>query len=200
MMGSPASATKWITVLGLVALVGAQGDCGRASPPPCAEVDCVPASHSPYASSPEPTGARGASFPVVSQSLTIETGDIDETGPFPLPLTAKTPLGSLIYDPTVSGTIASVADADDFESGSLGPQWATSSSTPQGRIQVTGAFGTARGAFALLMDTAVSAPNNGNEAIWTVDLSGEDGCAARLLACRLQRRGESPAPRLHREC
>jgi hypothetical protein len=109
----------------------------------------------------------------VSQSLTIETGDIDETGPFPLPLTAKAPLGSLIYDPTVSGTIASVADADDFESGSLGPQWATSSSTPQGRIQVTGAFGTARGAFALLMDTAVSAPNNGNEAIWTVDLSGE---------------------------
>jgi hypothetical protein len=29
--------------------------------------------------------------------------DLDEDGPFPVPLVAKAPLGSLIYDPAVSG-------------------------------------------------------------------------------------------------
>jgi hypothetical protein len=69
-------------------------------------------------------------------------------------------------------SIASQLVIDDFESGALGPQWTTSSSTPSGRIQVTGAFGTAGGSFALLMDTSVSGPDNLNEAVWTVDLTG----------------------------
>ena len=68
-----------------------------------------------------------------------------------------------------------VVTSEDFTSGSLDPAvWTTSSSTPQGRIQVTGDFGTATGDFALLMDRSPSGPNNLNEAIWTVDVSAPD--------------------------
>lgn len=65
-----------------------------------------------------------------------------------------------------------VIDSDNFESGALDGQWSTSSSDPGGRIQVTGAFGTAAGSFALLMDRNPDGAYNNNEAIWTVDLSG----------------------------
>jgi hypothetical protein len=114
----------------------------------------------------------GAALVSASPFVAVETSDIDEEGPFPLPLGADPPLGSLIYESSISGRIAAIADQDDFESGALGPRWSTSSSTAGGRIQVTGAFGTASGSFALLMDTTLSGPNNLNEAVWTVDLSG----------------------------
>ena len=63
-------------------------------------------------------------------------------------------------------------ETEDFEAGSLDGQWTTSSSDPQGRIQVTGAYGTAAGGFALWMDRTPSGSSTLNEAIWTVDLSG----------------------------
>jgi len=64
-------------------------------------------------------------------------------------------------------------DAEDFETGALGTAWTTSSSTGEGRIQVTGDYGTAGGAYALLMDdTNGNGTYTLNEAIWTVDLSG----------------------------
>jgi hypothetical protein len=110
----------------------------------------------------------------------LEIGDIDEEGPYPLPLLPKLPLGSLIYDPSVMGQIATFAAVDDFETGVLGPEWSTSSSALNGRIQVTNAFGAGSGAFALLMDVAV-VQDNLNEAIWTVDLSGETSAVLRFL-------------------
>jgi len=63
--------------------------------------------------------------------------------------------------------------SEDFESGSLGAEWSTYSSTGNGRIQVTGEHGTAGGSYALLMDCEPGGSSNLNEAIWTVDLSGK---------------------------
>jgi methionine-rich copper-binding protein CopC len=40
--------------------------------------------------------------------------DNDQTQAFPVPLTAKNPLGSLIYDPTQTGVIAPAGDIDSF--------------------------------------------------------------------------------------
>jgi PKD repeat protein len=66
---------------------------------------------------------------------------------------------------------------DSFESGTLNAGWTISSSTfattaEQGRIQVTGDYGTAEGMYALLMDDFVDDDKfTLNEAIWTVDLS-----------------------------
>lgn len=62
------------------------------------------------------------------------------------------------------------AIAESFESGSLGSQWTTSSSTADGRVFVSSGYGAADGSYALLMDTTTSNFNL-NEAIWTVDLS-----------------------------
>jgi hypothetical protein len=63
---------------------------------------------------------------------------------------------------------------DDFESGSLDPDnWTTRSSTANGQVRVTGSFGTADGQYALLMDTIQSDQANLNEAIWTIDLTGQ---------------------------
>lgn len=62
--------------------------------------------------------------------------------------------------------------ADGFETGSLGAQWTSSSSAAGGRIQITGAQGTAAGSFAMLMDTTTSGTNIRNQADWTVNLSG----------------------------
>ena len=76
---------------------------------------------------------------------------------------------------TFMGSVVGSIDSkgsDGFESGTLGDQWTTNSSTANGRIQVTGSEGTAGGSFALLMDTSVNSTNNLNEAIWTVDLTG----------------------------
>ncbi len=131
-----------------------------------------------------PWDVPGAPGPVTSsaaaapRSAMVEIGDFDAAEPFPVPLEPKLPLGSLVYDPEVSGSLVVVADADDFESGALGPQWSTSSSTVGGRIQVTGSFGTAGGDFALLMDT-VSGGFTLNEATWRVDLAGQT--APRLV-------------------
>ncbi|MEE8450487.1 MAG: pre-peptidase C-terminal domain-containing protein [Thermoguttaceae bacterium] len=62
--------------------------------------------------------------------------------------------------------------SEDFESGEgLPPGWSTSSQRPEGRIQVTDAYGAAEGSYALLMD-CTNGEGNLNEAIWRVDLSG----------------------------
>ncbi len=63
-------------------------------------------------------------------------------------------------------------DGDDFESGALDSRWTTATSTTQGRIRVSSAFGAAGGSFALMMDVGVDNTNNLNEAIWAVDLTG----------------------------
>ncbi len=63
---------------------------------------------------------------------------------------------------------------EDFESGTLDGRWGTYSSLPDGRVEVTGAHGTGGGSFALLMDHLLrGSDGNLNEAIWTVDLSGQ---------------------------
>ncbi|MCH7751227.1 MAG: DVUA0089 family protein [Planctomycetes bacterium] len=77
-----------------------------------------------------------------------------------------------------TGTSLMTVFEEGFETGSLGPEWTTSSSRPDGRILVSNSLGTPAhsGSFHLSMDTAgVGAPLfNLNEAILTVDLSGFD--------------------------
>jgi len=63
-------------------------------------------------------------------------------------------------------------EGDSFETGNLGAAWTTHSSTGDGRIRVTGNYGTALGTYALLMDDTSAGGYTLNEAIWTVDLSG----------------------------
>ncbi|MEM7456966.1 MAG: S8 family serine peptidase [Planctomycetota bacterium] len=70
--------------------------------------------------------------------------------------------------PGVSGTPVIV---ENFDSGGFGPGWTTASSNSFGRIQVTGQFGTAGGANALVMDSNLDSNYVNNEAIWNVDLS-----------------------------
>ncbi|MCA9121143.1 MAG: pre-peptidase C-terminal domain-containing protein [Planctomycetaceae bacterium] len=86
------------------------------------------------------------------------------------------PLGSLMFQADVSGEIGApiAVFSDDFESGSLGPQWTTSSSTPYGRVGISNILGAPAnsGSFHLAMDTSYSGPYNLNEAILNVDLSG----------------------------
>jgi len=86
------------------------------------------------------------------------------------------PLGSLIFQADVAGEIGAPVSvfSDDFESGALGPQWTTSSSTPDGRVVVSNTLGAPAngGSFHLAMDTTVAGPSTLNEAILTVDLSG----------------------------
>jgi len=73
----------------------------------------------------------------------------------------------------VVGTLPAITGialhSEDFESG-MG--WSRYSSTADGRVRLTGEFGTASGDYALLMDRNPSGDYNLNEAIWTVDLSG----------------------------
>jgi PKD repeat protein len=59
-----------------------------------------------------------------------------------------------------------------FESGGLDAAWTTTSSTGDGRIQVTDSHGGAQGSYALLMDDDSEGGYTLNEAILTVDLSG----------------------------
>jgi hypothetical protein len=93
--------------------------------------------------------------------------------PFPLSLNAAGPGGSLIRENSVWGTFTGLpVVVEDFESGAFGGAWTTYSSTPNGRIQATGVYGTASGDYALVMDTTMNGTFNLNEAIWTVDLSG----------------------------
>lgn len=93
--------------------------------------------------------------------------------------TALTLVGSASPDVqrlAVVGTLPSssgdVADGEDFESGSLDSRWTTSSSNSLGRIAVSGAFGTAAGNYALMMDVTTNNNFNLNEAVWNVDLTG----------------------------
>lgn len=86
------------------------------------------------------------------------------------------PAGSLIFKVDVAGEIGAPVSvfADDFESGSLGSHWTTTSSTSNGRVGVSDLLGAPAnsGSFHLTMDTTVAGPNNLNEAILTIDLSG----------------------------
>ena len=88
-------------------------------------------------------------------------------------------LGGTSSRGAVRGTIATAGTttvaSEGFESGSLGPAWSTySSDSTNGRIQLTGAYGTAGGSFAMVMDhnDSTGATYNLNEAIWTVNLVG----------------------------
>jgi ELWxxDGT repeat protein len=60
--------------------------------------------------------------------------------------------------------------SEDFESGTLGSSWTPRSSNSNGRIQLSGEYGTAGGSYALLMDSTVDGTLTRNEATWTVDL------------------------------
>jgi len=62
---------------------------------------------------------------------------------------------------------------EDFASTTLGPAWSTYSSVATGRIQLSGAYGTAGGSYAMLMDNNdnTSGTYNLNEAVWTVNLA-----------------------------
>ena len=86
------------------------------------------------------------------------------------------PPGSLIFQADVAGGIGAPLSvfSDDFESGSLGPEWTTNSSIANGRVGVSNVLGTPtnNGSFHLAMDTSPSGAFNRNEAILTVDLSG----------------------------
>jgi Zn-dependent metalloprotease len=69
---------------------------------------------------------------------------------------------------------ASPVFAESFESGSLGSDWTTSSSTNVGRIRVTDGFNAAEGSYTLLMDVSQTSNYNVNEAILSVDLDPAD--------------------------
>ena len=93
------------------------------------------------------------------------------------PIPDRPELMILGLDPTFvedSGPMSLIPGAgigDDFESGTLGSDW-TTSSTGAGRIQVSSTQGAASGSFALLMDSSVNGVNSLNEAIWNIDLTG----------------------------
>ncbi|RLC83824.1 MAG: hypothetical protein DRJ03_15980, partial [Chloroflexi bacterium] len=80
---------------------------------------------------------------------------------------AVAPATSLFDDDIESWTVK----GDSFETGALGAAWTTYSSTGDGRIQVTGNYGTALGTYALLMDDTSAGGYTLNEAVWTIDLS-----------------------------
>ena len=75
-----------------------------------------------------------------------------------------------------------VYGAEDFESGQLGASWTTYSSLPDGRVQVTGEFGTAHGDAALVMDCSPGGNMVLNEAIWTVNLVDAADATLAFLA------------------
>ena len=79
-----------------------------------------------------------------------------------------TPGGSTTYTITARNLSG---DREDFESGVLDRQWTTYSSSPDGRIRVTGELGTAGGSFALVMDRFPLGGMALTHATWTVDLS-----------------------------
>lgn len=83
---------------------------------------------------------------------------------------------------------------EDFESGELGPAWFHFSSSAEGRIRVTGDFGTAAGEYALVMDRNPRGVATVNQAIWTVDLTGIDD-AVLVFRHADFRDEENPLPR-----
>ena len=95
----------------------------------------------------------------------------------------------------VLGPDASVAAfEEDFESGDLGPDWFHFSSAAEGRVQVTGDFGTAEGGHALIMDRSPRGAQTVNQAIWTVDLTGIED-AVLVFRHADFRDEENPLPR-----
>ncbi len=76
---------------------------------------------------------------------------------------------------SVFGTLEgqSALASEGFESGSLGSNWTSSSSTADGRILVTNAF-SSEGDYSLFMDVTATNTFNLNEAIMTVDLDPAD--------------------------
>lgn len=89
-------------------------------------------------------------------------------------------LGSMVYQANGTGLLGQVSASDGFESGSLGVSWSTASSTSNGRIEVSGLFGTASGNYALLMDTTIDGIYNLNEAVLSVNLSGQSNAVLRF--------------------
>ncbi|NBD34496.1 MAG: PKD domain-containing protein [Chloroflexi bacterium] len=83
---------------------------------------------------------------------------------------AVAPAETLFFDDMEDWIVA----GESFESGALGATWTISSSTTEGRIQVTSEYTPAFGTHALLMDDSVDRNYTLNEAIWTVDLSNVD--------------------------
>ena len=83
-------------------------------------------------------------------------------------------LGDGVGQAVVLGALAGNAGelSESFESGSLGADWTTYSTTG-GRIQVTSSYGAADGSYALLMDNPSG--TSLNEAVWTVNLAGLTG-------------------------
>jgi subtilisin family serine protease len=63
---------------------------------------------------------------------------------------------------------------EDFENTTLSAGWTTWSSDAYGRVRVSAFYGAAEGQRALLMDRATSGNNTLNEAVWTIDLSGQE--------------------------
>lgn len=86
------------------------------------------------------------------------------------------PLGALVFQQEFAGSLMQTIDvfSDDFESGTLGPEWSTFSSTPNGRIAVGTLAGPPHsGSFHLTMDAFPAVEDrNLNEAVLTLDLSG----------------------------
>ena len=87
------------------------------------------------------------------------------------------PAGSLIFEQDYRGDLSQTVNlySNDFESGGLGSEWSTSSSTQNGRVEVSNILGTPAqsGSYHLAMDTSVIGPLNLNEATLTLNLAGQ---------------------------
>ena len=83
--------------------------------------------------------------------------------------------GAIVLGVRPAARLAALGHAgfgEDFESGSVGSDWALTSSVAEGRIQISSEFGAANGTtYAMVMDRTPSGDFNLNEAVWTIDLS-----------------------------
>ena len=61
---------------------------------------------------------------------------------------------------------------EGFETGILNDEWSTSSSDAEGRIRLWTDVRAAEGNYSLIMDVGTPGVSNGNQADWSVDLSG----------------------------
>ena len=61
---------------------------------------------------------------------------------------------------------------EGFESGSLGPAWTTTLSSPAGQAYVSGQFGAGDGSYALVMDGRVTTADDHIQAVWQPGLAG----------------------------
>ncbi len=87
-------------------------------------------------------------------------------------------LGTLSTDDAGSGGGGgggNIVSGDDFESGSLGSNW-TTSTTSAGQIRVTDAYGAGGGSFALIMDSQINGVYALNEA--DLDIQHRQRCRA----------------------